>query len=445
MTILSDTDAATAASGRELRDDDPFNTVTSDGEELAVPACSFSDSEDEVRPCGRVETPAVERPLGMDELREHFRQSLVQLAGVRRHNHRDRDLAALPASTLAPPQDILDSGGPLPRIDVAEVSAEEFSRRFSRTRQPAMLLGAANDWRATQRWSSREELLDHYGDVRFKVTEIVPPYACGKPLKVELPLRLYVQHAEEVGADFPFYVFERDLEGPRLPLLEDFTTPAYFRDDLYDLTEYTRAFFPLYRYYVIGVERTGSNLHVDPSCTSAWNTLLCGLKRWVLFPPGDSEEYRSRIGASCRTMGGDAQPPAYWWLDTLPALRESGAAEELGMLECVQRPGETIFVPFGWWHAVLNIGFTAAVTQNLLAPDSLDYAWPTLAADWPDFVPRFARFIQEHRPEVELPAAARAAADEEAQRGGEDSEVAEGIRMESDWTVGLGWTGQLAG
>ena len=41
-----------------------------------------------------------------------------------------------------------------------------------------------------------------------KVTEIFPPYGGARPLKVELPLSLYVEYVEEVAADFPFYVFE---------------------------------------------------------------------------------------------------------------------------------------------------------------------------------------------------------------------------------------------
>lgn len=375
-----------------------------------MPVCSFSDSEDEEGSSsagGLPQQPTT--PLTLGELRERYKQSLGQLAGVRRNNHRDRKLADLPPEALAPSSELLASGGSLERIDVAAVSSEEFSRRFGRPRRPAILLGAAGSWRASERWVSREELLRHYGEIPFKVTEIVAPYAQGRPLKVELPLALYVDSAEEVGADFPFYIFERDLEGPRRPLLEDYSPPAYFLDDLYDLTEYTRAFFPLYRYYVIGIDRTGSNLHVDPSCTSAWNTLLCGLKRWVLFPPGTSQEYVAQIGATCKGMGGDAKPPAYWWLDVLPELRASGAAAELGMVECVQRPGETIYVPYGWWHAVLNIGFTAAVTQNLLATDTLDYAWPELAADWPDFAPRFAQLLQDLRPDVRLPDAALSA------------------------------------
>lgn len=137
---------------------------------------------------------------------------------------------------------------------------------------------------------------------------------------------------------------------------------------------------------MLGGQNSGSNLHTDPLGTGAWNTLLLGEKLWALFPPNILEQslktretleggYRGSCegAGACASSGGvksHSQQPldfcaAGWFAHVLPFLEQDVCAQKRLF---VQKAGETVFVPAGWAHAVLNLSTTVCVTQNYASP-----------------------------------------------------------------------------
>ena len=115
----------------------------------------------------------------------------------------------------------------------------------------------------------------------------------------------------------------------------------------------------LYRWFLFGPERSGTCLHVDPLATSAWNTVTEGRKLWVLFPPHVSKSVAK--GLDVIRKGEDDEAVNYF-CDILPRIREKHGSE-VNIIQFIQQPGDTVFVPGGWWHAVLNLDHTIAITH----------------------------------------------------------------------------------
>ena len=133
----------------------------------------------------------------------------------------------------------------------------------------------------------------------------------------------------------------------------------------------------------------------DPNHTSAWNALLQGRKRWILYPPtqpppgvrvsADGRDvvtpisvcewlihyyahHSKLLSASPYTPLPLPSPPP-----PLSSLSNPSSypPSHYSPVECLHQPGEVLFIPNGWWHLAVNLELSLAVTQNLVSRHSL--------------------------------------------------------------------------
>ncbi|XP_066350009.1 lysine-specific demethylase JMJ21-like isoform X3 [Miscanthus floridulus] len=232
-----------------------------------------------------------------------------------------------------------------------ELLLDQFRSQYD-GKGPVLLTKLAETWPARTKWTL-QQLTKDFGEVPFRISQ-------RSPQKITMKLKDYVSYMELQHDEDPLYIFD-DKFGESAPtLLEDYSVPHLFQEDFFDILEYDQR--PAFRWLIIGPERSGASWHVDPGLTSAWNTLLCVRKRWALYPPG---RVPGGVTIHVNDEDGDVdiETPTslQWWLDIYPHLPEQEKP-----LECTQLPGETIFVPSGWWHCVLNLETTIAVTQNFV-------------------------------------------------------------------------------
>ena len=69
-------------------------------------------------------------------------------------------------------------------------------------------------------------------------------------------------------------------------------------------------------------------------------------------------------------------------------------------IECIQYPGETMFVPSNWWHAVLNLDVTVAITQNVCNYGNFDRVWLRTRKGRKKLSVKFLSLLKTKRPDL---------------------------------------------
>ena len=106
-----------------------------------------------------------------------------------------------------------------------------------------------------------------------------------------------------------------------------------------------------------------------------YKVVVVGRKRWALFPPaaaGDASDDEKLLAASAR-LGAAEFFDAFVPLTLEPSWRGPRP------LLLTQHAGETVFVPEGFRHAVLNEELAVAVTHNVAPPSAVERMLPLAA------------------------------------------------------------------
>jgi hypothetical protein len=109
-----------------------------------------------------------------------------------------------------------------------------------------------------------------------------------------------------------------------------------------------------HRFVYIGPAGSVTRLHADVLFSYSWSANVVGSKRWLLVP------------ADQRGLVSDAAArPLASSLSELPGVTP---------IEVVQRKGELLFVPSGWYHEVTNLEDTISINHNWLNAFNVHWA-----------------------------------------------------------------------
>jgi histone arginine demethylase JMJD6 len=281
---------------------------------------------------------------------------------------------------------------------------------------PCLIDGLTQNWPARIRWTA-PHFVANYGNCFF---------SCGNNVETNEPILMklshYLNYCAEVdrtidsGIDKdpvkiaslrPLYLFDSTFDADCSEILNDYAVPEYFSQDVFTMVPPEMR--PNYRWLVVGPKCSGVGLHIDPLNSSAWNSLIVGAKKWIIVEPG----HENRVSTSCQVQSGyfasegDANLLSLF-MDSSVATNQSTASDtkdanvsagcdrtlmsekiRLALTESAdpapitlptgeraiiftQRAGQTLYIPFGWKHAVMNIEYSVAVTHNFLHPTVLN-------------------------------------------------------------------------
>ena len=323
----------------------PFNLYSDDDDD------DYDDDGDDDEWNDSDEVGSDGLPRNIEKYKTYFRED-SSIAAIRIHAYKVQNISSWSEHNLHKFDEKnfkRPTGNPIDRMTFVEhddALFKHFKEKYEAPHKPCVITNMADDWPASRLWSFKY-LNDKYGNHKFAIGN-----------ENELKFKYwyhYATHPKHRLDDNPIYIFDqRFLERPGTSTLGTYyDVPKWFDED--ELSTLPASIRPPFAWLIVGIPRSGSSLHTDPLGTHAWNTLVCGKKRWVIFPPD------TKIEKKHKTLTGHL-----WFNQILPQLK--GQPHH----DFIQEKGDTVFLPANWWHITLVIEDSICVTQNFVGKSNMN-------------------------------------------------------------------------
>lgn len=233
-------------------------------------------------------------------------------------------------------------------IDVmAEPDVLAFVFDYLALQRPVLIRNATNNHQMKSLFHTwqRNKFELEYGGLTFQEVEV--PYAEAFGYKTSKPttIKIFMAKMKKLNQEQkqtakidqftnPTYIFE--TISSTSPILKDFSLPSVLDPELTNIESSKIQFY-------LGPPLSGAPVHFH---RNAWNILMYGQKHWFLYPPDRAFYSKQHVWD--------------WWKD------KEGGQEDDPPLECIQYPGDLMFVPDMWGHAVINIKESVGLASEFI-------------------------------------------------------------------------------
>lgn len=210
------------------------------------------------------------------------------------------------------------------------LSSDQFFSQYAKTNQPVVLKDFAKDWKALDKWTP-EYFIQKYGNNEVQVYNgnFSKP---GKTYMGKAKMMKFSDYLNSIlytGKDLRMFLYNIVSKAPELK--EDVELPPIMK-----------GISKRFLFMFFGPKGAVTQIHYDIDMSHVFHTAIKGKKRFMLFPQSESKKlYRHPFTIRSYV---DVDNPDF---EKYPLLKHAQG------YEVVLEPGETLFIPSGWWHHVV--------------------------------------------------------------------------------------------